>query len=155
MFYYIPNFYKLLENQSELPERLLGNLKNIVSGGEVFLEKEKLDILQYFEGKGICPLLIDDFGFGDLGSAVALKFGMSSDFLLMNGVRAKAVDEKTKAELPAGREGLLAITSPCIAEGYWHNKEATAQAFVYDENGEKWFISDTYGSVRGLAKRRI
>lgn len=151
----IPNFYKLLENQSELPERLLGNLKNIVSGGEVFLEKEKLDILQYFEGKGICPLLIDGFGFGELGSAVALKFGMSSDFLLMNGVRAKAVDEKTKTELPAGKEGLLAITSPCIAEGYWHNKEATAQAFVYDENGEKWFISDTYGSVHGLAKRRI
>lgn len=151
----IPNFYKLLESQSELPEHLLGNLKNIVSGGEVFLEKEKLETLQWFEEKGIYPLLIDGFGFGELGSAVALKFGMSSDFLLMNGVRAKAVNEKTKAELPVGKEGLLAITSPCIAVGYWHNEEATAQNFVYDEHGEKWFISDTYGSVQGLTRRRI
>lgn len=153
----IPNFYKLLElyGQDEKLNLQLDFLKNIVSGGEVFLEEEKIETLSFMKKHGGTPLLIDGFGFGELGSATALKFGLNNYFLLMNGVRVKAVDPDTYKELESGREGILCITSPCIADGYYKNEEATRKAFLMDEKGVRWFVSDTYGSVHGLTKRLI
>lgn len=153
----IPNFYKLLElyGQDEKLDLQLDFLKNIVSGGEVFLDEEKIETLSFMKKYGGTPLLIDGFGFGELGSAAALKFGLNSYFLLMNGVRVKAVAPDTYKELEVDREGILCITSPCIADGYYKNEEATKKAFLTDEKGVRWFVSDTYGSVHGLTKRLV
>ena len=153
----IPNFYKLLElyGQDEKLDLQLDFLKNIVSGGEVFLDEEKIETLSFMKKHGGTPLLIDGFGFGELGSAAALKFGLNSYFLLMNGVRVKAVAPDTYKELEVDREGILCITSPCIADGYYKNEEATKKAFLTDEKGVRWFVSDTYGSVHGLTKRLV
>ena len=101
------------------------------------------------------PLLIDGFGFGELGSATALKFGMHDYFLLMNGIEAKSIHPDTGADLPLDEEGILCFTGPTIATGYYNNPEATEESFVKDENGKRWFISDTYGLVHGRKKRLV
>ncbi len=154
----IPNFYKLLEiyqQNSGLDIKNMQQLNSIVSGGERYLKSEKIKLLIFFEQLGLSPLLIDGFGFGELGSAAALKFGLNNYFLLMNGVRAKAIDPKTHVQLPTGVEGLLCFNAPTIAAGYYNDEEATEKSFVLDENNEKWFVSDTYGSVHGKLKRLI
>lgn len=154
----IPNFYKLLEAaqvNGNLKIKDLKFLKNIVSGGETFLSQEKVETLKFMKKMNSTPLLIDGFGFGEMGSATALKFGLNEYFLLMNGIEAKAVDPETLEDLPLDREGILCLTGPSIAENYYNNEEATKKSFIYDKNGKKWFLSDTYGSVHGKFRRLI
>lgn len=154
----IPNFYKLLEiyNQNKgLNITSLSRLNSIISGGERYLKSEKIKLLTFFKKIGLSPLLIDGFGFGELGSATALKFGLNDYFLLMNGIRAKAIDPVTRKTLPLDVEGLLCFNAPTIADGYYNDIESTSESFVFDENNDKWFISDTYGSVHGKLKRLI
>lgn len=154
----IPNFYKLLEVSKESGKLKLEDasfLSTVVSGGETFLTEEKIETIKFLNTLLANPLLIDGFGFGELGSATALKFGLSDYFLLMNGIQAKAVDPETGEDLKPGKEGILCLSSPSIAAGYYHNDEATQKSFITDENGTKWFKSDTYGSVHGLFNRLI
>lgn len=154
----IPNFYKLLESaisNGEVDTNDLKHLKNIVSGGETYLLKEKIDIINFLNKFLADPLLIDGFGFGELGSATALKFGLSNYFLLMNGIVAKAIDEETGEDLKAGKEGVLCISSPSISKCYYNNEEATKESYITDENGNYWFKSDTYGSVHGMFNRLV
>lgn len=154
----IPNFYKLLEVAKESGKLKLEDasfLSTVVSGGETFLTEEKIETIKFLNTLLANPLLIDGFGFGELGSATALKFGLSDYFLLMNGIQAKAVDPETGEDLKPGKEGILCLSSPSIAAGYYHNDEATQKSFITDENGTKWFKSDTYGSVHGLFNRLI
>lgn len=154
----IPNFYKLLESAKEKGELKLKDasfLSTIVSGGETFSKEEKIETIHFLNSLLADPLLIDGFGFGELGSATALKFGLSDYFLLMNGIEAKAIDPETGKTLKSGEEGILCITSPSIADGYYQNEEATQNSFFQDSKGVKWFKSDTYGSVHGLFNRLI
>lgn len=154
----IPNFYKLLENaisKGEVDTNDLKNLKSIVSGGETYLLEEKIDIINFLNKFLTDPLLIDGFGFGELGSATALKFGLSDYFLLMNGIVAKTIDEKTGEDLKTGKEGILCISSPSISKCYYNNEEATKDSYITDKNGNYWFKSDTYGSVHGMFNRLV
>ena len=154
----IPNFYKLLESAKETGELKLKDasfLSTIVSGGETFSEEEKIETIHFLNTLLADSLLIDGFGFGELGSATALKFGLSDYFLLMNGIEAKAIDPETGKTLKPGEEGVLCITSPSIANGYYNNEEATKNSFFTDSKGVKWFKSDTYESVHGLFNRLI
>lgn len=154
----IPNFYKLWQELSaggQLTDLKLANLKYIISGGETFLPEEKRQTLNFLRQNGIKPLLIDGFGFSEMGSATALKFGLADTFLLMNGIEAKALEPETLRELPAGQEGILCLSGATIAEGYFCNPVATKKAFYTDKDGKRWFISDTYGTVCGRWRRRI
>lgn len=155
----IPNYYKLLEHavrNNEVTKTKVAKSSCIVSGGEAYLKEEKKEFLKFISTQlKSSPLLIDGFGFGEMGSATALKFGLDKYFLLMNGIEAKAIDPDTHAELPLDKEGILCFSGPTIAENYYNNETATQKSFVKDENNKAWFISDTYGSVHGRLKRLI
>lgn len=154
----IPNFYKLLEQAKKNGDMKCNDfrsLNSVISGGERYLDNEKKELLNFLAECNTKPLLIDGFGFGELGSATALKFGMNEYFLLMNGIEAKSIHPKTKADLPLDEEGILCFTGPTIAAGYYNNEEATAQSFVKDKNGKRWFVSDTYGLVHGRKRRLV
>lgn len=154
----IPNFYKLWETAGE-KDNLRGKkyrfLKSVISGGEQYLKSEKEELLFFLAEHDASPLLIDGFGFGELGSAAALKFGLNDYFLLLNGIEAKAVHPETKKKLSLDEEGILCFTGPTITGGYYNNAEQTQKCFVEDEKGKKWFISDTYGAVHGRTGRLI
>ena len=154
----IPNFYKLWEQAKQNGTMRGGDfssLNSVISGGERYLNNEKQELLSFLAGCNAKPLLIDGFGFGELGSATALKFGMHDYFLLMNGIEAKSIHPETRKDLPLDEEGILCFTGPTIAAGYYNNAEATAKSFVKDENGKKWFVSDTYGLVHGKKRRLV
>ncbi len=154
----IPNFYKLWEQAKQngtMKCTDFSSLNSVISGGERYLNNEKQELLSFLASCNAKPLLIDGFGFGELGSATALKFGMHDYFLLMNGIEAKSIHPETGADLPLDEEGILCFTGPTITAGYYNNVEATEQSFVKDENGKRWFISDTYGLVHGKKKRLI
>ncbi len=161
----LPIFYKMLSQEITSDKlsiddkiELINNLSYldyIVTGGEPYHKSEKKELLSLFIKLGYAPLLIDGFGFGELGSAAALKFGLSEYFLLMNGIEAMAINEKTGQKVKNGEEGFLCFSSPTIASGYYNNEEATKKSFFKDENNKLWFISDTYGTIHGINNRLI
>ena len=152
----IPNFYKLLEiavQEGKLTSQGIKAVSKIVTGGEKYHLSEKIRLLKMVMKYGCKGILIDGFGFGELGSAAALKFGLSPYFLLMNGIEAKAVNPETLEDLGLDKEGLMMFTGPTIAQGYWDNEEATKKSFIKDKDGKVWFVSDTYGSIHGKNRR--
>ncbi len=52
--------------------------------------------------------------------------------------RIRVIDSAGRA-LPAGEEGELAANSPGMMEGYWNLPERTAEAFIVDEEGVRWY----------------
>ena len=152
----IPNFYKLLEvneEQGKLKTRDLSAVKKVVTGGEKYHVSEKKRLLKLLRKLKCNPILIDGFGFGELGSAAALKFGLCKYFLLMNGIEAKAVNPETLEDLGEDKEGLMLFTGPTIAAGYHDRDESTKNSFIKGDDGKTWFVSDTYGSVHGKKRR--
>lgn len=154
----IPNFYKLLDGavrQGLITKENLKFINTVVSGGERYLDNDKKKLLTFLNKMKSKALLIDGFGFGELASATALKFGLSEYFLLMNGIEAKAVNPETLQDLESGEEGLLCLTGPTISAGYYNNEKSTKKSYITDKEGKFWFVSDTYGSVHGYKNRLI
>lgn len=135
----IPNFYKLWMETGQnntLQRKRYNFLNSVISGGEQYLKNEKIELLRFLSEHDCRTLLIDGFGFGELGSATALKFGLCDYFLLMNGMEAKAIHPKTREKLPLDEEGILCFTGPTITDGYYNNTEQTQKCFVQDETGK-------------------
>lgn len=130
-------------------------LKNVISGGETYTIAEKLSLCNSLKQVNNKAFIIDGFGFGEMGSATALKFGLSKYFLLMNGVEAMAVNPTTNQPLPLDKEGVLCITGPTLTDGYYKDSDSTKKSYIYDKNGKRWFKSDTYGAVHGRYRRLI
>lgn len=152
----IPNFYKLMQSYIEnKPDCNLKFLKNVISGGETYTIAEKLSLCNSLKQVNNKAFIIDGFGFGEMGSATALKFGLSKYFLLMNGVEAMAVNPTTNQPLPLDKEGVLCITGPTLTDGYYKDSDSTKKSYIYDKNGKRWFKSDTYGAVHGRYRRLI
>jgi amino acid adenylation domain-containing protein len=53
-------------------------------------------------------------------------------------LRTKVVDENGR-EVNSGQEGELCVSGPGIMLGYWNLTERTANAFLVDQSGEKWY----------------
>jgi amino acid adenylation domain-containing protein len=53
-------------------------------------------------------------------------------------LRTIVVDERGQ-EVPTGQEGELCVSGLGIMEGYWNLSERTANAFLVDEAGDRWY----------------
>lgn len=56
---------------------------------------------------------------------------------LVPGCRAKVVDPDGKEITQYGKPGELLVQSPSVTLGYLHNERATAEAYIWDEDG-RW-----------------
>ncbi|KAL2161355.1 hypothetical protein VTH06DRAFT_8577 [Thermothelomyces fergusii] len=56
---------------------------------------------------------------------------------LVPGTRAKVVDQNGKEITEYGKPGELLVQSPSVTLGYLNNEKATAEAFIWDEDG-RW-----------------
>jgi len=73
-------------------------------------------------------------------------------------LRARVVDEEGRDVAP-GREGELCIAGPGVMRGYWNLPDRTANAFLVDPSGERWYktgdivIEDAAGDYVFLGRR--
>jgi acyl-coenzyme A synthetase/AMP-(fatty) acid ligase len=72
--------------------------------------------------------------------------------------KIKVVDEHG-LEVAAGKEGELIATGPGVMQGYWNLPERTANAFLIDSAGERWYktgdvvVEDENGDYLYLSRR--
>jgi fatty-acyl-CoA synthase len=59
---------------------------------------------------------------------------------------ARVVDPITLQEVSQGETGEIVIHGPQVFQGYWHQPEATAAAFI-EQDGRRWFRSGDMGRV--------
>lgn len=62
-------------------------------------------------------------------------------------VNFKIVDVEQGIELPYDSEGEICISSPCMMNGYYLNKEATEEMIETDNNGNRWIHTGDMGKV--------
>lgn len=67
------------------------------------------------------------------------------------GVRAKILDEEGREVTEYGKRGELYIQSPSVTLGYLNNERATADAYLWDENG-RWLRTGDVAVVTTNAK---
>ena len=137
MFFGVPTMYvRLLEALDGPPP----SLRLCVSGSaalapDVFAEFERRFGMQILERYGAT-----EFGYA-LGNRYAGPRIGGSVGVEMPGMRVRVADRATFAALPAGEVGELLVWGPTVCRGYWNNPAATADAFVTDDAGTRWFKS--------------
>ena len=63
-------------------------------------------------------------------------------------VECKVVDEQGR-DVSAGQEGELVVTGDGVMQGYWNLPERTAQSFIEDQTGRRWYKTGDIVIARG------
>jgi amino acid adenylation domain-containing protein len=143
VWYSTPSILSFLVQFGKLERYDYSNLRTALFAGEVFpikylrLLKDALpapryfnlygptetNVCTYFEVPAVIPEEVDKpFPIGEACSHYQVK----------------VVDDSGR-EVERGQEGELIATSPGMMNGYWNLPERTANAFLIDESGQKWY----------------
>ena len=132
-------------------------IKTMIAGADKLGMKTKQEYKQrfgveLFEGYGVTeasPVISTNIpGFDKFGSV-----GRP-----LPGVRVKIVDEKTRAELPKGKEGKIMVKGDNIITGYYNDEEESSLRFCdgwYDTGDMGVMDSDGYLWHRGRLRRFV
>ncbi|RYP13591.1 hypothetical protein DL767_010663 [Monosporascus sp. MG133] len=83
-------------------------------------------------------------GYGMTETATVVSSASEDDIVvgtsgsLLPRTRARIVDEEGREVTEPGRRGELLVQSPSVTLGYYHNERATAETFVFDDEGGRW-----------------
>jgi malonyl-CoA/methylmalonyl-CoA synthetase len=137
MFFGVPTMYvRLLEALDGPPP----TLRLCVSGSaalasdvfEAFAQRFGMEILERYGATEFGYALGNRYGGPRIGGSVGVP---------MPGMRVRVADAATWLPLDAGQVGELLVQGPSVCRGYWNNPRASADAFVTDDEGTRWFKS--------------
>jgi malonyl-CoA/methylmalonyl-CoA synthetase len=138
MFFGVPTMYiRLLE---ALGDGAPPSLRLCVSGSAALAA----DVFAAFH-KRFGIEVLERYGATEFGFAIGNRYGgprvAGSVGVPFPGVRVRIVDPKTSAGAEAGGVGELLVSGPNVFAGYWRLPEETANAFVRDADGTRYFAS--------------
>lgn len=150
MFFGVPTmFVRILD--AARPGRRLNGIRLMVSGSSSLSPELHQRFLSTF---GIS--IVERYGGTEMGSVLANSRPEPREpgevGFPLEGVHARLVTP-TGEEPPPGAPGELAIAGPSVFLGYWRNERSTAEAFVTDSAGTRWFRTGdvaTYDVERGF-----
>lgn len=143
MFFGVPTMYVRL---LELPESAdFPRLRLCVSGSAALSP----EVFERFATRfGIT--ILERYGSTEFGFALGNRFGgprvAGSVGIPFPGVRVRIVDAHGEKAVEPGSVGELLVTGPNVFGGYWRNAEATAAAFVTDDDATRWYRSGDLAS---------
>jgi len=137
LFFGVPTMYvRLLEALDGPPPTL-----RLCVSGSAALASDVFDAFAQRFGMQI----LERYGATEFGYALGNRYDgprvAGSVGVSMPGMSVLVADAATGAALGAGEVGELLVQGPSVCRGYWNNPRATADAFVTDAEGTRWFKS--------------
>lgn len=138
-----PVHWNALAKHPKLRPDTLTNLKQALSGGEMFKEEDRLAADAKLAYAGSSAKIGDGLGLTEMWAPTHVNMGgintPNTIGYAIPFVKSKIVDPVTYEELEQGKDGLLLVSGPGMMLGYHNNEEETNKVFSYDENGVKWY----------------
>jgi amino acid adenylation domain-containing protein len=126
VWYSTPSILSLLAQYGKLDRHDYSALRTVLFAGEVFPVKHLRAVQAlwpYYEVEDKVPET----------RTVPYPIGRACSHL-----RTRVVDEHG-ADVLLGGEGELVVAGPGVMQGYWNLPDRTANAFLIDEQGERWY----------------
>lgn len=137
-----PVHWNTLINNPKIIKGCLSNLKQALSGGEMYIPDQRKAANAELKKAGSPTEIGDGLGLTETWAPVSVcmagKNTPDTVGYMIPGSNAKVVDPDTYEEVERNKAGLLLVDSPGMMLGYHENKEETDKVFVYD-NGIKWY----------------
>lgn len=146
----IPSFYKAMIADSTICDMDLSFISFPVTGGDTLDNKMEYEINSFLHSHGSKGKISNGCGNGEgsgslLNPASVLhKYVTGSCGRPIPGLSVKLIDSETGKPVPVGHSGRFCFSGANVMMEYYHDAEATEQAFYYDEDGRKWFYTDTF-----------
>ena len=146
----IPSFYKAMRNDPAICNMDLSFIQYPVTGGDTMECKMEQELNLFFESHGSKGRISNGCGNGEgCGSllnpaSVIYKTMAGSCGRPIPGLSVKLIDDKTGLPVPIGASGRFCFSGTNVMMGYYEDPDATDKAFYYDEDGRKWFYTDTF-----------
>lgn len=138
-----PVHWNALANNPSLKEGTLTNLKQALSGGEMFKEEDRLRADEKLAYAGSSAKIGDGLGLTEMWAPTHVNMGgvntPNTIGYAIPFVKSKVVDFETFEEVEQGKDGLLLVNGPGMMLGYHANIEETNKVFSYDKEGTRWY----------------
>lgn len=138
-----PVHWNALANNPRLKEGTLTNLKQALSGGEMFKEEDRLRADEKLAFAGSKAKIGDGLGLTEMWAPTHVNMGgintPNTIGYAIPFVKSKVADFDTLEEVEQGKPGLLLVSGPGMMLGYHDNEEETNKVFSYDAKGTKWY----------------
>ena len=132
-----PIVIRMLSNQDLLKKYDLSSVRLLFTGAAPLGKETAEDLLRVFPNWHVGQ------GYGLTESAPVVCSSSEHDIVqgtsgsLLPGIRVKVIDFDGKEITEYGKPGELLVQSPSVTLGYLNNEKATAETFIWDEDG-RW-----------------
>ncbi|MBR2738420.1 MAG: acyl--CoA ligase [Lachnospiraceae bacterium] len=146
----IPSFYTAMVQDPEIQTMDLSCIRFPITGGDTLDAKTEQRINAFLHEHGSKGVISNGYGNGEGGgcilnpTAVLRKCASGSCGRPIPGLSVKLIDDKTGNPVPIGEIGRLCFSGTNLMVGYYQNGRVASDMFVTDEQGNRWFYTDSY-----------
>ena len=146
----IPSFYKAMVADSTIQSMDLSFISYPVTGGDTLDNKMEREINKFLKTHGSKGKISNGCGNGEgCGSllnpaSVVHKYVTGSCGRPIPGLSVKLIDDETGIPVVVGKSGRFCFSGTNVMMEYYNDANATDKALHYDEEGRKWFYTDTF-----------
>ena len=146
----IPSFYQAMMKDPKVQKMDLSFIRYPVTGGDTLDSRTEQVLNQFFHEHGSKGVITNGCGNGEgCGSllnpaSVLHKYVSGSCGRPLPGLSVKLIDNETGKTVPVGEVGKFCFSGTNLMAGYYQDGHVSSDMFVTDENGMRWFYTDTY-----------
>lgn len=146
----IPSFYKAMIADATVQSMDLSFISYPVTGGDTLDNKMEREINAFLKAHGSRGKISNGCGNGEgCGSllnpaSVVHKYVTGSCGRPIPGLSVKLIDDETGIPVVVGKSGRFCFSGTNVMIKYYNDATATGKSFYYDEEGRKWFYTDTF-----------
>lgn len=146
----IPSFYKAMVADPAIQRMDLSFIRYPVTGGDTLDDQTEREINTFLKTHGSKGKISNGCGNGEgCGSllnpaSVVHKYVTGSCGRPIPGLSVKLIDDETGLPVAVGKSGRFCFSGTNVMLEYYSDAAATDSVLRYDEEGRRWFYTDTF-----------